>query len=96
MKQQHLQQIRKNESMDFIDETIRQEIPRTIARWIMRNISCPIEGFDSKKNFDGTCYSIAQQLEASREQLFLIALDYCDRGYTSDGIIQRLKYFQKG
>lgn len=71
MDVKHQKEIRKNESMKVIEEIIREEIPQTIARWVMRNISRPISGFDSKRNFDGTHFSIDQQIEASREQFFL-------------------------
>lgn len=95
MKKKHLRKIRKTDAIEGIGDVIVEDVPRPIIRWIKQHISEPIRGFDGKRNFDGTYYSLKQQIKASREQLLLIAIDYYDRGYPPERIIQELQYFRK-
>lgn len=65
-----------------------------IALWIHQNISRPIAGFHHKVNGDGTYYTPEQQLNATRYQLLLIAIDYYSKGVPDEKILRIMRYFK--
>lgn len=61
--------------------------------WVKNRISKPIEGFNDKKNCDGTPFSYFQQKGATRVQMYWIICDLCKRRKSSASIQSTLAAF---
>jgi hypothetical protein len=73
------------------DETVL----RVISVWIERNITHPIQGFEHKKNPDGSTYTREQQVRASQHQVHSVATYFANRGKSEEEIMQILHCFKK-
>lgn len=65
-----------------------------IEEWIQKNINRPIKGFESKRNADGSYYSFAQQIRATRCQVIAIARYFLQKGKSPHEIQGVLAHFQ--
>jgi hypothetical protein len=52
-------------------------------QWASTQPVAPIKGFGDKRNPDGTLFTVEQQQQTTKLQLYLIISDLCSRGKSS-------------
>lgn len=88
----------KREMIHILSHDKQSEPPyKTLSQiksWIVRHIHRPIQGFEHKKNPDGTWYTKEQQLHATRFQALNVAHYFINRGKSFDEIVNVLSLFR--
>lgn len=71
------------------------DLPQSIYQKICTAITCPIAGFEHKRNADGTFFSLEQQLEATRQQVIILVKNSYIKGANDIEITKIISYFVK-
>ena len=82
--------------MDFSTEQAKERLTpiSRIEEWVLGNIHRPIKGFEHKKNKDGSFYSFAQQMRATRSQIMAVAHYLLERGKSTEEVRGVLAHFR--
>ncbi len=81
------------ESLGAESYELNSFLPR-IEAWIIKNINRPIKGFESKRNADGSYYTFAQQINATRLQVIAVAKYFLEQGKTPDEVHLVIAHFR--